>query len=304
MTIVIRNWRVVSLIATLAACLPRVADAQGIILKHELTIYADEKDVGLRAPEGIACSDSTVVVSDTGNARLVKFGLADKKLTAGVPLRLDQVKRPARVKVRSDGRILVLDDRTRTIVRIDAAGQFAGRVEYKGDAAPKGVMPGAFDVDASGALYVLDITTRTVLVLDANDSVVRRIELPKERTKVFADVAVDPAGTVYAIDAVGAVLWSAQKGDAAFKPLSKSLKEYMSFPVALTVFRGSLLVVDRHGNGLVALGLDGTYRGRQLAMGWTDGLVYYPTQACVAGGGEVFLADRGNNRVQLFTIVR
>lgn len=50
----IRNWRIVPLIAMAAVGLPAVAEAQGIILKHQLSIYADEKDIGLRAPEGIA----------------------------------------------------------------------------------------------------------------------------------------------------------------------------------------------------------------------------------------------------------
>lgn len=300
----IRNWRVVPFLAMAAVGLPAVAEAQGIILKHQLSIYADEKNVGLRAPDGIACNDSGVVISDTGNARLVKFALADKKFSAGVPIKLDQLKRPARAKALADGRILVLDEKTRSIVRVDASGKFAGRVEYKGDAAPKTVVPGAFDVDPSGTLFVLDLASRSVLALGANDSVTRKIDLPKARSTSFTDIAVDPAGTVYAVEAVGATVWSAAKGDAAFKQLSKSLKEYMNFPVALAVARGSLLVVDQHGDGIVAVGLDGIYRGRQLAMGWTDGLVRYPSQVCANAAGEVFLADRGNNRVQLFTVVR
>ncbi len=300
----IRNRRIVPLIAMAAVALPAVARAQAIVLKHELTIYADEKEIGLNAPEGVACSDSSLVVADTRNARLVKYAINDKQLAAGVPIQLEQLKRPARAKALPDGRILVLDEKTRSIVRIDSAGKFVGRVEFKGDAAPKGVVPVAFDVDGSGTLFVLDIISRSVLALDASDSVTRKIDLPKERTSVFTDVAVDPAGTLYAIDAVGATVWSAAKGQAGFKQLSKSLKDYAAFPIALTVSRGSLLVVDQHGGGIVAVGLDGTYRGRQLAEGWTDGLVRYPSQVCVNAGGEVFLADRGNNRVQLFTVVR
>ena len=296
--------RIVPLIAMAAVALPAVARAQAVVLKHQLTIYTDEKELGLSAPEGIACSDSALVVSDTGNARLVKYAIADKQLAAGVPIQLEQLKRPGRAKALPDGRILVLDEKTRSIVRIDPAGKFIGRVELRGDAAPKEVVPVAFDVDASGTLFVLDVISRSVLALDASDAVTRKIELPKARTSVFTDVAVDPAGTVYAIDAVGATVWSAAKGDAQFKQLSRSLKDVIAFPIALTVARGSLLVVDQHGDGLVAVGLDGTYRGRQLAEGWTDGLVRYPSQVCVNAAGEVFVADRGNNRVQLFTVVR
>jgi DNA-binding beta-propeller fold protein YncE len=301
---VIRNRRILPLIAMAAVALPAVGRAQAIILQHQLTIYGDQKELGLSAPEGIACSNSALVIADTGNARLVKYAIADKQLGAGVPIKLEQLKRPTRAKALPDGRLLVLDEKTRSIVRIDATGAFVGRVEFKGDAAPKGVVPAAFDVDSSGTLFVLDVISRSVLALDASDSVTRKIELPKQRTTVFTDVAVDPAGTLYAIDAVGATVWSATKGQAEFTQLSKSLKDVIAFPIALTLARGSLLVVDQHGDGLVAVGLDGTYRGRQLAEGWTDGLVRYPSQVCVNAANELFLADRGNNRVQLFTVVR
>jgi len=32
--------------------------------------------------------------------------------------------------------------------------------------------------------------------------------------------------------------------------------------------------------------------------------VYYPTQMCINEKGEVFIADRGNSRVQIFTLVK
>jgi hypothetical protein len=35
-------------------------------------------------------------------------------------------------------------------------------------------------------------------------------------------------------------------------------------------------------------------------MGWGNGLVYYPAQVCIGSAGEVAIADRYNNRVQVF----
>jgi DNA-binding beta-propeller fold protein YncE len=297
------GWRALSLLA-LASGLPPGAAAQSLVVRHELSIYGDEKDVGLRRPEGVACNPSTLVVSDTGNARLVKFVLQGRNLSPGLPIRLEQVKWPSRVEILADGTVLVLDQKTRSIVRIDAQGKFAGRVEYRGEAAPKEVVPAAFEVGEEGTLYVLDVISRSVLAVDRTGSVTRTIDLPKARSTVFTDIAVDPAGTVHAIDAVGATLWSAKKGETAFAQVSKTLKDHMNFPVGLSVVRGSLIAVDQNGSGLVALGLDGAFRGRQLAMGWTDGLLQYPAQACVTGSGELFVADRGNSRVQLFTLLK
>jgi hypothetical protein len=63
-------------------------------------------------------------------------------------------------------------------------------------------------------------------------------------------------------------------------------------------------VVDQNGSGIVILGLDGSFRGRQLRMGWKDGFLRYPSQLCIDDRGNVFIADRGNNRVDVFTIVQ
>ena len=59
-----------------------------------------------------------------------------------------------------------------------------------------------------------------------------------------------------------------------------------------------------NGSGIVILGQDGSFHGRQLSMGWTEGLLYFPSQMCVNDKGEVFIADRGNSRVQIFTLVK
>ncbi len=58
--------------------------------------------------------------------------------------------------------------------------------------------------------------------------------------------------------------------------------------------------IDQNGDGLGVLGLDGSYQGRQLGVGWGEGLVYYPDQLCIDEVGSAFLADRYNNRVQIF----
>jgi hypothetical protein len=62
--------------------------------------------------------------------------------------------------------------------------------------------------------------------------------------------------------------------------------------------------VDENGAGIVILGQDGSFLGRQLTMGWNEGLLYYPSQMCINDKDEAFIADTGNSRVQVFSIVR
>jgi len=284
--------------------LPAVARAQAVVLVYEGTLYADAEEKPLKAPEGVACTDSGyVVVADTGNGRLVISTFKDGRLGPGKELKLDQLTSPQRVQVDAKGEVFALDLKTRKVVRVAANGAYGGTVLVKGIEDAAAVVPASFKLDASGNVYLLDGAGRRVLVLDPSGNVTAQVRLPKE-SGVVTDVAVGAGGTLYAVDAVNAVVWSADKGAAAFKPLSASLKDRMSFPSYLTVSKGRLLVVDQNGSGIVILGIDGSYQGRQLSIGWSEGLVNYPGQICVTESGITFVADRYNNRVQVFSTAK
>jgi sugar lactone lactonase YvrE len=272
-------------------------------LSHQRTIYFDAAEIALRSPEGVACDDrGSLVVADTGNARLLTFTWKDGALDGGAQVRLAQLSYPVRVQIDSKGFVLVLDRRARRIVRVDARGGFAGWVEPQGASSP--VIPTAFKLDAADNLYVLDVQAHRVLVVAPDGRVARELPLPRG-ARGITDVAADSGGTIYVIDAVTATVFAADSSATAFRPLSKSLKDMISFPTYVAADnRGKLYVVDQHGNAVVRLGVDGAFQGRELAMGWSDGTVYYPAQVCINSEGDVFVADRDNNRVQIFALPR
>jgi sugar lactone lactonase YvrE len=291
-------------ILALAALAAAPGAARPASLTHRLTISMDDKEEPLRAPEGVACSDKgAVVVADTGNGRLLTYTWRDGRLGGGVPVKLAEASYPASVQIDSRGNVLVLDRRTRRIVKVDVAGKFAGSVDLRVSSGPPSVVPAAFKLDASDNLYVLDQVARRVVVAGPDGIVSREVPLPRGGEE-FTDVAVDGAGRILALDSVGARLWAATKEAAAFKAIGESLKDRVSFPVYVAESQGKLYLSDQHGHGLVVLGADGRFVGRELEMGWTSGKVYYPAQLCVSGEGQVFVADRGNNRVQVFSEAR
>lgn len=295
-----RAFLSVLVLALVVAAGPRAARAEGAAFVHDATIYNDAKDVPLRAPEGVGCNDAGhLVVADTGNGRLVTFSYKEGRLGGGEELKLTQLTEPLRVQVTSKGDLLVLDGKTRKIVRVGPNGAFAGTLEPKIEDAGA-VVPVAFKLDGSDNVYLLDAAGRRVLVMDTAGAVARVLPLPKE-AGVVMDVAADSGGTIYAVDAVGAAVWTAEKGAKEFKPLVQGLKDRMSFPTYVVVSKGRIFLVDQNGSGIVVLGMDGSYQGRQLSIGWSDGLVNYPAQLCMTDGGLAFLADRFNNRVQVFT---
>lgn len=287
------------LAAALACLAGTAARAEGVVFRLSGALYADDKKLKLRAPEGVGCADDRIVVADSGNARLVVYRLSEGNvLSPGSPVKVAEMKYPTRVVLDGSKTAWFLDRKERKIGRIGADGAF------KGWLAPKevpGFVPTSFVLGAGGHVLALDAAGRAVLDLSEDGTVGRRLPLPEGQ---FTDLAVDAAGTIFTIDAVTATVWTAGKADAAFKALTKSLKDSMSFPVQLVSNeRGRFYVVDQNGMGVVVLGNDGSYQGRQLTLGWTEGNLYYPSQLCVTGKGLAAIADRGNHRVQLFMTV-
>jgi sugar lactone lactonase YvrE len=253
--------------------------------------------------EGVACdAQGTVVVADTGNRRLVTYTWRGGNLEGGTALRVPQLTHPVRLQIDSKGFVLALDRRSRRILRVDASGAAAGFLEPKGTSG--GFTPAAFKLDAADRAYVLDVAARKVLVLAPDGGVTRELPLPAGGTAV-TDVAVDAGGKVYVVDAVTATLYAAAPDEKAFKAISASLKDRISFPGYLAVdARGRLFVVDQHGSAVVRMGTDGTFQGRDLAWGVADGALDYPGQLCFTESGEVVVADRNNDRVQVFALPR
>lgn len=285
-------------LAVAAGLLPAAAAAENLAFVHDATLYWDVKEKPIKQPEGVACGAAgEVTVADTGNGRLLKYTVVEGSVRGGTEVKLAQLPVPFRLQYAKDGSLVALDRKSRRLVKVTAAGGFGGYLDVKD--ADRDVVVGGFKLDSDDNLFVLDIAGRRILLANPAGSVSKALPLPKDPGAVFTDVAVDLAGNVYVVDAVAAVVWVSEKGTTEFKALTKSLKDRMNFPTYLVAARGRLYLVDTNGSGVVILGADGAFQGRQLSIGWSDGLVNYPSQLCLAEG-QVVVADRFNNRVQVF----
>jgi DNA-binding beta-propeller fold protein YncE len=256
--------------------------------------YGDAKGVALKAPQGVACTaEGRVVVADTGNKRLLPFVLKDRALVPGTPIAFPELGTPARVQIDSRGNVLALDSRARRIVRVSDDGRFGGFVTPKGVPPAKGFFPVSFRVGPGDDLYVLDAASSRVVVLDKTGAFLRALAEPAGAS--FADIAVDPAkGSLFAVDGRAGKVYLGGS-------VLGNVKDLVTYATAIEVTpRGRLLLADNHGHALIELLADGTFLSKRSAMGWSEGRVYYPEQVCVDGQGDVFVADRGNNRVQVF----
>lgn len=285
------------LLAGLAAALP--AAAETVVLQNLQGIYSDDKEGGMKIPEGVACAaDGTVVVADTGNARLLRYHFSGGSLSGGSEVKAPQLPYPLRLQLTSHGDILALDGRLRKIARIKPDGSFAGYLEPQG--VPGGaVVPRSLRVGSGDSIYLLDIAGGRVVVLDATGTFQRQVTFPAAYG-FMSDLALAPDGKLLLIDSVKARVYVAGAGEQTFRPLTGELHEYLDFPLSLeTDAQGVIYVVDQSSGSIVLIGQDGAMLGRQLSRGWKPGLLNFPAQLCVTGN-ELMVADRGNNRVQVF----
>ena len=279
--------------------------AEAVKLRAMTAAYTDNNGNPLKLPEGVAYDEkSLLAVADTGNGRIQLYIFKGDRLAPQASFTLPQLPYPIRVQFDSNGEILALDGKSRRIVRVTTTGEFRGYLEPAGMPTSGTVIPRSFKVDGKGNIHIVDIFSGRVLVLDPAGKFQWEIPFPK-KYGFFSDLAVDGNGVVYLIDSVGGKVFSAQRNAAAITPLTDNLKEDLNFPVGIASDnRGRLFVVDQNGSGIVILGQDGSFQGRQLGMGWREGFLRYPSALCITSNGIIFIADRGNSRVQAFSVVQ
>ncbi len=276
--------------------------AEALKLKYVTGIYQDDKEGQLKVPEGVACNDQGVlIVADTGNGRLLRYNYQDKAVKGGTEINVPQLTYPVRVQLNSKGDIFALDGKSHTVVHLNPEGGFVGTVDPKGVTDPAKVVIKSFKMDTSDNIYLLDIYGERVLQLDTSGKLLNKIPFPKGYGFI-TDLAVTSGGDVLLVDSVNSVIYSAKKNKPEFTPLTKSMRDYMNFAgyMATGTSGGEIYLLDQDGGAIVAVGPDGSFHGRQLSLGWKPGLLYYPSQLCIARNSDFFVADRNNSRVQVF----
>ncbi|MBN2332766.1 MAG: NHL repeat-containing protein [Deltaproteobacteria bacterium] len=275
--------------------------AHGAKIRYLASVYGDRQGAGLKYPEGVACTENLLFVADTGNSRVVRYSYEGRVVTGQAEYALPNTS-PIKLEVDSRGYLYVLDGRERRIILLGTEGNVEGYFSPKGVPGGGQVVPRSFAVGHDDSVYLLDVFSRSLLVLDRTGQYQRQLPFPGD-IGFFSDVAVDRQGTVYLLDSVAAAVYVVPANVGEISLLSSNLREYVNFPTNMTVDRhGVLYLVDQHGGGLALLNKDGSFLGRKLSMGWNESQLSYPAQICISGGGSIFIADRNNSRVQLFSL--
>jgi sugar lactone lactonase YvrE len=294
---------ILAMVFVFSPAAPSLAASVKVI--YNSSISADLKGNGLKLPEGVAAGGKDLVVADSGNGRLIKYSMEGSSLKGGTEIRVADVPYPVKVQVNSEGEIFVLDGKLRRIARLSPEGAFNGYINASGIPSPSDFIPKSFRIDGSDNIYLLDILKGRVLVLATSGKYLRQVAFP-EKYGFITDLAVGPKGVIYIIDGADSKVYEAPgDGTKGFSQLTQGLNKDLHFAANITVdSTGYMYLADQNGGGVVVLGPDGSFRGRPVVFGWKEGLVRYPAQLAVSDSGVLFVADRENSRVQVYTLFK
>lgn len=295
----------------LMLALPALAWPGTAKLAYTLAVYVDSHGEGMMQPGGVSCDGSSFWVADSGNRRLLNYSLQNKVASptkeiifADNPPKdaLNDVY-PVKIHQNSKGDLFVLDGKYRRILHLDSDGGFKNVVEAKGLPGKVPVIPKSFVIDKNDNLLILDIFSSRILLLDPQGKYFQQIAFPPTYG-FFSDLAVNSKGDLFLLDSVKKAVLQKASGSETFSAMSEELIEYMNFPTSITTdAKGRIFLVDQYGSGIVILSQEGAYLGRQLGMGWNESFLYYPSDACITEENDFVIADRNNNRVQVYKLV-
>jgi len=176
---------------------------------------------------------------------------------------------------------------------------------YNGSAG-RGDLPFSFQkpvsifIDSDGLMYVSDDSASAIYALDENDAVVRSIGKKGASSELSNPTASWYDGQkTYITDSGLAGIYYDVKGTGIVR--MNVISPFLTNPSALWVEGGGIWILDKAKNKVYAynISLD-KYEGTYLSEGFGDGKLSSPSDLFF-DGERFYIADTGNNRVQVFS---
>jgi len=262
--------------------------------KWQTSLRIDKVGDSMYMPSAVSFNpeSQTYYVIDTGRNRLVSFGRDGKVLKAFTANK--KLKAPFDMVRLANGRLWVVEKGRNSLTLIDvAAKKITPHTLHDGESL---VFPDRIAV-AGGKLYILDRASGQVLRLADDLSIEQRFGC-KDCSAGLTDFVID-GKSVLAIETI-------EKRIYRFALDGKVMAEYKlgdeaDFPVSLDVGpSGSIYVLDRHLNEVLAYSENGQYRYSFLGTGQAAGNVYFARQLRFDPWGQLCVVDEGNGRVEIY----
>ena len=260
---------------------------------------------GVEEPLGVAVTPrgDRIYVTESGGERMVRvFARDGTPLFAFAPPGSKPLERaPVYIALAPDGKVYVSDRRRHAIDIYTADGDHLGQVPAPtpdGDWAPLGV---SF---TNGQLYVTDVTKgeHRVMILRPGGELLKSFGKEGNETGQFwfpNDVAVDAKGRLYVSDGNNGRL-------QVFDPDGQFLYELrgLNLPRGTAIDGERLYLVDVVGQVVRVYDISGEIARELFVLGdfgIDDGQFNFPNDIAVDDTGRLYITDRVNNRVQVWS---
>lgn len=273
--------------------------------QYKFSIY-DPKH--LQRPLGVAVSQlGDIFVADSVNHRVAVFDRngAFRETLGGFGAGPGQFNYPTGLAV-SGHKLYVADFYNQRVQVLSFSGKQLSVIPSARDRQKLGpvVMPVTVATDSQGNLYVSDLSSQRILVFNDTGELVRSFGKaganPGEISYVNG-IAVDDKGKIFLANSNnGRIDQFAPDGTfIGTVPGSKGLTN----PKGITIHPEgrSLYVADIFSHRVIGINTDGNVFETIGTRGLDVGTFNFPTAVTIDSQGRLYVADRENNRVQVFT---
>lgn len=264
------------------------------------------EDQPLDKPMGVAVSQANrLYVTDSGKDRVVVFDADGKFLLSFGQGDSEEgrLKNPTYLALDKREKVYVTDLDSKTVMVFSSEGTFLGEVWPDNDREFKWT-PLALTFDREGNLYLSDILEHRIIVLKPNREIKMTIGREgREEGRLFYPngIAVDTNGRIFVADSNNSRV---QVFDAEGKFLWATDIEGLPRGVALNR-RGLLYVANTLEHRLEVYSVaPGKLFLRSMIgeLGSSEHGLQFPNGLAVDSDDRVYIADRGNSRVQIWSI--
>ncbi len=214
----------------------------------------------------------------------------------------DRLEKPFAVAIDEEGRLLVTDSASGSLIRFDREGR---KMDVFGTQGPIRLKtPLGMGTGPGGIVYVADVGLRKVVAIDA-EGAVRAVYGKKGELDNPTDVVLSPdGGRLYVADsrAHRIVVLDAQSGAVAFSFGTRGHEDgEFSYPTSLAFnHEGDLFVVDQLNARVQVFTADGDYLDQLGRRGVGFGDLVRPKDIAVDEAGRIYVSDNAFNNIQIF----
>jgi DNA-binding beta-propeller fold protein YncE len=247
-------------------------------------------------------AQNRLLVTDTGNNRLLFFGDSEGKFRFLSEFKSDKMALPISAVESSQGTIIVIERGAQGIVSYNPATGERRGVLADGFPDASSFWPTRLALDDKDNLYVVDQGNQRIYIFDGNLTYKLHINSPEPRFGFLA-VTVTKDGNIIALEGRRGIVYVFDKEGKVINQFSKrgELRGETEFPVDIAVDgQGRIYVLDSHRHQVVLLDRNGNWQGEIGEKGWKEGKFIFPYRIEVASDYRLFIVDADNNRLQVF----